>query len=168
VNAPTLNPTPTPVETRVASRESFRSDPQQVDLALSDAEIRDLALIVELSQQRAPAAIVARESDGRVRLARSASFERRLHEHFAGAGRTGGPVLLFTASGMPDAALHANLTFTQGHMAFHPATGDPAQMGILRTDDPVLGYVVLPETLELGLPMDIYWDDRQITATLQP
>ena len=32
----------------------------------------------------------------------------------------------------------------------------------------MLGYVVLPEQVELAQPLDIYWDDRQITATLRP
>ena len=42
------------------------------------------------------------------------------------------------------------------------------QLGTLTVDEPVLGYVVLPGRLDLSRPMDIYWNDRQVTATLQP
>ena len=28
----------------------------------------------------------------------------------------------------------------------------------------VLGYVILPETLRLEAPFDVYWDDRRMTV----
>jgi hypothetical protein len=31
-----------------------------------------------------------------------------------------------------------------------------------------LGYVVLPGATDLAEPMDIYWNDRRITAVLAP
>jgi hypothetical protein len=63
----------------------------------------------------------------------------------------------------------------QGHEAFHPDPNDPTQLGVIRgglgelaADSDVLGYVVLPAQVELAKPLDIYWDDHQITATLRP
>jgi hypothetical protein len=151
-----------------------------LELGLGPEEIRDLALIVEYSQQRAPAAI-ARGDDGDppglvVRLAQSRSFEARLRDAALRSGRAvRGPVVLFSAVGGNDEDFYANLTFVQGHMAFHPEREQPGELGLiegrlgrLSGDEVVLGYVVLPEHMDLSQPMDIYWNDRQITATLRP
>jgi hypothetical protein len=32
--------------------------------------------------------------------------------------------------------------------------------------DAVLGYVVLPADVDPAQPLDLYWDDRLVTATL--
>jgi hypothetical protein len=154
-------------------------DGKPVDLGLSDEEARDLALIVDLSQQRAPAAFA--QGDGGaptlwVRVALSAAFEARLRETWARLGRgISGPVLLFSARAAAPTSFHPNFTFVQGHQAFHPDPEDPTQLGLIRggvgdlaKDSDVLGYVVLPEQVQLAQPLDIYWDDRQITATLRP
>ncbi len=150
-----------------------------LDLGLSDEEARNLALIVELSQQRAPAAFArgdGAEAGLSVRVAPSSAFEARLRDAWASRGRTlAGPVVLFSARAAAPAAFHPNFTFVQGHEAFHPDPGDPTQLGVIRgelgnlaPDADVLGYVVLPKQVELAKPLDIYWDDRQITATLRP
>jgi len=154
-------------------------DTGPVDLGLSDQDERDLALIVDLSQQRAPAAFAL--GDGAaptlsVRVAPSAAFEARLREAWARRGRgLAGPVLLFSARAQAPASFHPNFTFVQGHQAFHPNPEDPTQLGLIRgdvgelaPDSDVLGYVVLPEQVQLAKPLDIYLDDRQITATLRP
>jgi hypothetical protein len=155
------------------------SDPGPPDLGLSEQETRDLALIVELSQQRAPAGL-DRASDGgavvSLRVAPSAAFEARLREAWAGRGRSlAGPVLLFSVRAAGPGSFHPNFTFVQGHQAFHPDPEEPTQLGLLRgqageigPESEVLGYVVLPAQVELAQPLDIYWDDRQITATLRP
>lgn len=150
-----------------------------VDLGLSDEEARDLALIVDLSQQRAPAAFALGDGGAptlSVRVAPSAAFEARLREAWAGRGRgIPGPVLLFSVRAAAPTSFHPNFTFVQGHQAFHPDPEDPTQLGLIRggvgeltPGSDLLGYVVLPEQIELGQPLDIYWDDRQITATLRP
>jgi hypothetical protein len=151
-----------------------------LDLGLGSEEVRDLALIVQYSQQRAPATLV-RGEDGDspglvVRLAQSRSFEARLRDAALQLGTTlRGPVVLFSAIAGNDEAFYANLTFVQGHMAFHPDREQPGELGLiegslgrLSADDSVLGYVVLPEHMDLSRPMDIYWNDRQVTATLRP
>ena len=161
------------------SQPAPADDRRPVDLGLSEQEARDLALIVDLSQQRAPAAFALGSGDPpslSVRVAPSAAFEARLREAWAGSGREiAGPVLLFSARAAAPASFHPNFTFVQGHQAFHPDPEDPAQLGLLRggvgelaPDSDVLGYVVLPEQVQLAQPLDIYWDDRQITATLRP
>ncbi len=143
----------------------------------SEREIRDLFLIVELAQGRSPATFTPEE--GRavlVRVAESNAFGTRFRELRAQQGRPPtGPVLLFSAVAEEETAFYANLTFVQGHVAYQPDAGDPDQFGLihgrlgdLQAQEAVLGYVVLPADLDPGLPMDIYWNDRRLTATLRP
>ena len=161
------------------SQPALAEDGKPVDLGLSDQDARDLALIVDLSQQRAPAAFALADGGAptlSVRVAPSAAFEARLREAWAGRGRgIPGPVLLFSVRAAAPASFHPNFTFVQGHQAFHPDPEDPTQLGLIRggfgdlaPNSDVLGYVVLPEQVQLAQPLDIYWDDRQITATLRP
>jgi hypothetical protein len=175
-------PTPPPesdVSAPPPSRPAPAQDGRSVDLGLSDQEARDLALIVDLSQQRAPAAFG--RGDGHapaltLRVAPSAAFEARLREAWAARGRgIRGPVLLFSVRAAAPTPFHPNFTFVQGHQAFHPDPEDPSQLGLIRggvgeltPGSDLLGYVVLPEQVQLAQPLDIYWDDRQITATLRP
>jgi hypothetical protein len=152
------------------------SEPEEPALRLEDAEVEDLALIVELSQRRAPASILADGSRGRVRLARSAAFEERMRGYLGQRGRpSAGPVVLFMADAESGGSFYGNLTFVQSGIAFHPSSDDPLQLGVIRgrlglleDGGRTLGYVVLPEHLDLSRPIDIYWNDRQVTATLQP
>ncbi len=84
-------------------------------------------------------------------------------------------MLLVTAEAFASGAFHANLTFAQGHVAFHPDTADPRQFGLLRgqlgslaAGDLVLGYAMLPAGMALHQPLDVYWNDRRLSATLRP
>jgi len=144
-------------------------------LNLKDEEVDDLAMIVELSQRRAPASF-SDGSQGRVRLARSLAFEARIREHLGGNGQaSNGPVVLFVADADSGGSFYGNLTFVQNGVAFHPSSDDPYQLGVIRgrlgpleNGHGVLGYVVLPERLDPSLPIDVYWNDRQLTAIFQP
>jgi len=175
-------PTP-PVETARAPEPASSQLPRRgspMDLALARDEIRDLESIVEISQRHAPATL-ARAGDGGgpdlvVRIAVSNAFESRLR---AAAERSGiqipGPVVLFTADAARPVPFYGNLTFAQGHMAYHPDAARVDEFGVidgrLGTLDPdtaILGYVVLPEWVVLEDPIDIYWNDHQLTATLRP
>jgi hypothetical protein len=145
-------------------------------ISLDDTEAQDLAMIVDLRQQSAPALIRDRGFQARLQIARSAAFEERMLGHLAaqGAAREG-QVVLFTADGESGGAFYGNLTFVQGGIAFHPDQTDTSQLGVIRGQlgeipdgSRVLGYVVLPERLDLRAPIDIYWNDLVATATLQP
>ena len=150
--------------------------PRAAELALSNDEIRALVSIVELSQQRTPATIDEPEGADpalRISLAHSPAFEARVREAWAAAGRPlEGVVIAFTAEALHPTAFHANLTFAQGHVAFHPEHADPRQFGLLRghqgdlaQGEIALGYVVLPASADPGEPIDVYWNDRRVTAT---
>jgi hypothetical protein len=147
-----------------------------LDLGLADQELRDLYQIVEISQETTPAAFERRTADGRgvirLSLARSGAFEARLAGAWSSRGGLGSSkVLLFTAVSKQPETFHPNLTFVQDHLTFQPDAANPGQFGILQgrlgaleADEVVLGYVVLPETLQLGAPFDVYWDDRRIAV----
>jgi hypothetical protein len=148
-------PAPPPLPSVAAAPPSS----QPLDLAFGEQELRDLALIVELAQERAPATFAAEDDAGpALRLARSAAFESRLREASERAGRAlAGPVLLFSATSSQARPFHPNLTFVQGHRAFHPDIADPGQLGVISgrigtvaPDEPLLGYAVLPEQLDLA------------------
>ncbi len=154
--------------------------PAPAQLALSPAEKRDLALIVELTQERVPASFERPSSGGDaptlvVRLAHSRAFEARLHGFWATRGEpAAGPIVLFSVEAAAPGAFWANFTFTQGHTAFHANANDPQQLGLidgslgpLAAGDAVLGYVVLPADVDVAQPMDVYWNDRRLVATLR-
>jgi hypothetical protein len=147
------------------------------ELGFSEAELQGLVRIVELAQGRAPAAFTGEAAQGvTLRLARSAAFEPRLRELFAAqGGLPHGPVVLFAARAERTARFQPHLTFVQGHEAFQPDAADPKQLGLLAgrpgelaAGDAVLGYAVLPAGIDLSRPVDVYWDDRLLTATLSP
>ena len=127
-------------------------------------------------QDVAPATVARYDERGasvfRVALAHSPAFETRLRAAVPGAS---GPVVLFRAAADAPGAFHGNLTFVQGHVAFHPDPANPAQLGVLdgrfgplAAGERVLGYAVLPAHLDPAKPFDIYWNDRRVTATLRP
>jgi hypothetical protein len=147
-----------------------------LDLGLTDQELRDLFQIVQLSQEYAPASIARETADGRgvfeVSLAHSAAFENRLREAWASRGGLGGGrILLFTALSKRPEEFHGNFTFVQHHLTFQPDPASARQLGILQgrlgslqADELVLGYAVLPAQIDLSNDLDIYWNDRKITA----
>jgi hypothetical protein len=154
--------------------------PGPARLELSAQEKRDLALIVELTQERVPASF-ERASSGAapslvVRFAHSRAFEARLHGFWNERGDPlVGSVLLFSVDVLAPGAFWANFTFAQGHTAYHASPDDPRQLGLidgglgpLAAGDTLLGYVVLPASVDVSQPMDVYWNDRRLVATLRP
>jgi hypothetical protein len=156
----------------LAPPSASASVPTESPLALADSELDDLALIVELSQHKSPAAFDD-VPGGRVQLARSLAFEARMRDHLADRGQpAAGPVVLFVADVASEAAFYGNFTFVQHGLAYHPSGDNPLELGVLRGQlgparegARVLGYVVLPERLDPTRPIDIYLDDRLLTAS---
>lgn len=149
--------------------------PRKPDLGLTDGELRDLFYLVELSQQTAPATFVEEASGAeamRVSFAHSAAFEQRLRS----AAGVDGTVVLFSVQPKQPQRFQANFTFVQGQTAFHPQPGRAQEMdvlvgpigGQLTPETLVLGYAVLPSSIDPARPVDLYWDDRRIAVTFQP
>lgn len=149
------------------------------DLGLTDGELRDLFFIVELAQERAPAVFLKEKANGdetlRLSLAYSRSFEQRLQESWSRSGAAvSNRVVLFTVVAQKADTFQPNFTLTQGHLAAQIDANDPRQLAVLQghlgelqRDEVVLGYLVLPEGMDLARPMDVYWDDRRLAATFE-
>ena len=146
-----------------------------LDLGLADQELRDLFQIVQLSQDYTPASFARETADGRsifaVSLAHSGAFETRLRDLWASRGGLAeGRVLVFTALSKQPEEFFANFTFVQDHLTFQPDAASARQLGILQgrlgplqANELVLGYVVLPDQIDLSAELDIYWNDRRIS-----
>lgn len=149
-------------------------------LGLSDEEVRDLFLIVELSQEAAPASFLKETADGQeafaLSFAASPAFAERLRaEHPRGGELAHAPILLFSAVARRAESLHPNFTFTQRHLAFSPEAGNEAQLGVLlgtlgelAEGEVVLGWVALPEQMALHEPIGVYWNDRHLETVFTP
>ena len=180
--APTLRPeaaAPPPVSAPPPVVSASPTPRAELSIVLAPQELDDLAAIISVLQDGAPATFVRRDDRGtdlELRLARSQAFEARVAEGLAARGTpAAGPVVAFHVQAIRAADFWGNLTFVQGHMAFHPDAQDPAQLGLvegrfgdLAPGDRVLGYAVLPPHADPSLPIDVYWNDRQLTATLSP
>jgi hypothetical protein len=171
--APPVSSAPPATETREATQWAAVAP---LDLGLKDQELRDLFQIVQLSQEYTAASFSRETADGRgifdVSLAHSTVFEHRLREAWASRGGLGGSrILLFSALSKQPEEFYANFTFVQAHLTFQPDSANARQLGILQGrlgslegNELVLGYVVLPAQIELEGDLDIYWNDRRITA----
>jgi hypothetical protein len=150
--------------------------PAAPTLALSEDDVRDLFLIVELAQRAAPGRFVKEDARGEpsleVSFAHSAAFETRFRDAVPDAR---GRVLVFTVLAHQPDAFHPNFTFVQDHETFTPAHDDPRQLGFLEggagelpAEGVALGYVVLSERMDPSRSLDLYWNDRRIETRLQP
>lgn len=173
-------PAPAPAVPQVAARKPVLAAPRSNfgDLGLNDGEIRDLFFVVELSQREAPAYFVERTGSGgeavRVSFAYSEAFAERAERVTLvqpGDGRT---VLLFSVVATEGGTFHPNLTFVQGHQAYRPDRDDARQVGFVKGEAgdfaanyTALGYVVLPTSIDLTRPIDVYWNDRRLEARFQ-
>ncbi len=148
-----------------------------LDLGLGEQELADLFAIVELSQEQRPARFERETASGdgvsRVAFARSRAFEERLlAAQDARGGRAGDRVLLFTARSNRPQEFWPNFVFVQESLTFQPDAANERQLGVLQghlgqlsEGEVVLGYVVLPSTLDLDArEIEIYWDDRHTRA----
>jgi hypothetical protein len=177
-SAPTgAEPAPPPTPQVAAAPPPRPAVARDLELGLSAQDVRDLAQIIELRQGAAPARVMRQDGTPvTLQLACSAAFEQRVRSALARRGDApAGPVVLFRADAEGPSAFHGNLTFVQGHEAFHPPQDDPARFGVLdgalgplQAGQRVLGYAVLPAQVDLRRPVDIYWDDVEISATLSP
>ncbi|MBM4384606.1 MAG: hypothetical protein FJ091_14730 [Deltaproteobacteria bacterium] len=154
-----------------------RRDVGPLQLGLGEQDLADLFAIVELSQERAPARFERETAGGegvsRVAFARSRAFEERLAAaHGARGAALSAQVLLFAARSNRAQEFWPNFTFVQEHITYQPDATSDRQLGVLQgrlgqlsEGEVVLGYVVLPPTIDLDArEVEIYWDDRHTRA----
>ncbi len=145
-------------------------------LGLGEQDLADLFAIVELSQERAPARFERETADGegisKVAFARSRAFEERLLAAWeARGGLESDQILLFSARSNRPQDFWPNFTFVQQHISFQPDASSDRQLGVLQghlgqlaEGEVVLGYIVMPRTVDLAAQLEIYWDDRHTSA----
>jgi len=170
------NPPPRPPVPQVAARNPVAAPQTNFgNLGLNDGEIRDLFFVVELSQREAPATFVEETASGRegvrVSFAHSEAFAERAERVTLVQRGDRRAVLLFSVVAAEGGAFHPNFTFVQGHQAYRPDRTDGRQLGLVKgeagplaANDTLLGYVVLPADIDLGRPVDLYWNDRRLEA----
>jgi hypothetical protein len=152
--------------------------PTSAGPALAPRDIEALVEVVELRQEMAPAEILAEDALGNgrmgVRFAYSAAFE----QHVLGwLGRTPAEslVLLFSVRAIEPGEFYPNFFFLQDGQGFRPDVRDGNEVGFLLGDPGTLdrgaarlGYVVVPGRFAPERPMELWWNDRRVEATLQP
>jgi hypothetical protein len=154
------------------SEPAPRGEVGPVDLGLGAQDLSDLFAIVELSQERSPAAFERATAGGegvsRVAFARSRAFEEQLLGAMASRGGLAGEqVLLFAARSSQPQEFYPNFTLVQSHVTFAPDASSERQLGVLQghlgqqgAGEVVLGYIVVPSSIDLAQELEIYWDDR--------
>ena len=169
----TAGSVPVPHGEAAPNGADHRASTAKPQLDLTDGELRDLFYLVELSQEQVPATFATQANGAeslRVSFAHSQAFETRVQS----ATRIDGRVVLWSVQPRQRETFRPNFTFVQGQTSYHPQAADPNQFGVLvgkigelGKDDLVLGYAVLPGSIDLARPVDLYWDDRRLAVTFQ-
>lgn len=146
-------------------------------LGLDEAEATDLAKLVLLRQQVAPAEIVVEDIHGaeelRIQLAWSEGLETRVLDALGGPAGEHAVVAFLVRTRAP-VEFHPNFFAVQGPLTFRP---DPARRGELGfvigaagaqpEGSVALGWFLLPARFDPAQPIDLWWNDRSVTATLK-
>jgi hypothetical protein len=147
-------------------------------LTLGESDLRDLVKLVSLRQQLAPAQIVVEDIHERpllfIQLAYSGAFETAaLQALNAPPERV--RILVFTARSTSEAEFYPNFLFTQNGATFRPDPLNAAEVhflvgrpGTLAEGHMAVGYLRVPARFDPSAPMQIFWNDHNIDATLDP
>ncbi len=147
-------------------------------LALEREELEDLVQLVSLRQQVAPATLALLDASGReqlfLRLAYSPAFEERVLADLALGGEPR-RVLLFSARSAVASEFWPNFLVVQDGVTFRPEPEDPRELGFLVGEPGAmekgvlsLGYLVVPARFDPAKPLEVFWNDRSMSATLAP
>jgi len=147
-------------------------------LALEREELEDLVQLVALRQQVAPATLALRDASEReqlfLRVAYSPAFEARAAADL-GLGAEPKHVFLFSARSAAASEFYPNFLVVQDGVTFRPEPEDPRELGFLvgepgAMDKGVLslGYLVVPGRFDPSRPIELWWNDRSMSATLAP
>jgi hypothetical protein len=171
-----------------ATRASLTQAPQAVRpeaprasgpaFALSEDELRDLARLIVLRQQIAPAELTVEDVRGRpqllLRYAYSPSFEERAIAAL-GLDKTRSRVLLFSVRSEAEVEFFPNFGVIQDGVSARPEPSRRSELGFvlgapgtMAQGRVSIGYLVLPARVDPGRPLDLWWNDRKLNATLAP
>ena len=153
------------------------AEPTRFELGTKEHDA--LARFIELSQQRARAAVAHTRSDtgaARMRIAHSPAFETRLRGSPAARAIAGaGAVLVFALDSDGPTRDAARLSFAQRGTTFRPQASAASHLGwiVREGEEPLrgtsrLGYVVLPVGFDLERPLVVFWGDAVAAVKLGP
>ena len=173
LRAGSADPTPSPTPAVAAAPPR-----QETRLSLGESELRDLVRLVALRQQIAPAELVIEDIHDRpqlyLQLAYSRAFEVRTLEATQGEA-SATRIIVFTARAGEAVEFYPNFLVTQGPATFRPDALNPEEVrflvgapGPLSKGTMAVGYLRIPERFDPTQPMDLWWNDRSIEATLEP
>ncbi|MFI5315821.1 MAG: hypothetical protein ACHQ6T_08975 [Myxococcota bacterium] len=147
-------------------------------VSLADDELRDLVRLIALRQEASPALFDVKDVHGahslKIELAHSASFESYA---LAALGRSAGAnhVLVWSAEAVREAEFHPNFFVVQSGRTFRPDPQNPAELafllgsaGKLPAGEMAVGYLVVPANFDPAGPLELFWNDRSVEATLAP
>ena len=150
--------------------------PPRVELAASD--LRDIIRLVELQQQFAPAQLQVEDVRGRERfrieLAYSPAVEAEVQSDLGLAAESSRALLFTVHTSMAD-SFQPNFFIVQDALTFRPDPTRTEEVGFFQGGEGavapgeiLLGYIVIPEQFDPTRSMDLWWNDRSISAVLAP
>jgi hypothetical protein len=151
--------------------------PAPLGLGLDEGEATDLARLVLLRQQVAPAEIVVEDIHGaeelRIQLAWSDGLEARVQSAL-GVPAGEHVVVAFLARTRAPVEFHPNFFAVQGPLTFRPDSARRGELGFVIGEpgaqpegSVALGWFLLPARFDPAQPIDLWWNDRSVTATLR-
>jgi hypothetical protein len=145
---------------------------------MSEDELRDLARLIVLRQQIAPAELTVEDVRGRpqllLRYAYSPSFEERASAAL-GLDKARSRVLLFSARSEAEVEFFPNFSVIQDGVSARPEPSRREELGFvlgapgtMASGLVSIGYLVVPARVDPSRPLDLWWNERKLTATLAP
>ncbi len=149
-----------------------------VPLRLPAEEVEALIELVDLRQSVVPATLRAEDALGRGRLEVQFAYSRAFETHaldWLDAQPAQGSVVLFAVRALEAGEFYPSFFFLQHSEGFRPDPGQAREVGFLvGSSGPLepgairVGYVVLPGRFRPSEPMELWWNDRRVEATLEP
>ena len=142
-------------------------------------ELRDLVRLVEMRQQVASAELTIEDLRGgaslRILMAHSRAFESILLESLSLDPEERHVIAFVVSAPGEQMEFHPNFFVVQGSRTFRPDPADPRELGLL-VGSPgaiparslALGYMIVPAAFDPAEPMELWWNDRSVGATLAP
>ncbi len=161
------------------TRSPESSAPLTPPVRFEEDELRDLVRLVELRQQVASAELTIEDLRGgerlRILLAHSRAFESILLEPLGLRPEDRRVIAFLVSAPGEQAEFHPNFFVVQGSRTFRPDPEDPRELGLLvgapgaiPAGSVALGYMIVPAAFDPAEPMEIWWNDRSVAATLAP
>ncbi len=159
-------------------KAASRPAPSSRGPALAADELEALLELVDLRQDVAPATLRAEDAIGRgrmeVRFAYSHSLERSVLRWF-GQDPTQSRVVIFSVRALEAGEFYPSFFFLQDAEGFRPDPAESEEVGFyigsagsLDPGEIRLGYAILPGRFSPDRPIELWWNDRRIEATLSP